>query len=88
MMLSPDCLDRLCKTLTESYSRGIVFGWSLSDMRLFVCNDLMQRYLKRILEDLGSGKPTRSGCPVEAEDINEEKLLKSGQRKTRRSAEV
>ena len=88
MMLSPDCLDRLCKTLTESYSRGIVSGWSLSDMRLFVCNDLKQRYLKRILEDLGSGKPTRSGCPVEAEDINEEKLLSGSHSLDKTMAEI
>lgn len=88
MLLSPDCLDRLCKTLTESYSRGIVSGWSLSDMRLFVCNDLKQRYLKRILEDLSSGKPTLSGCPVEAEDINEEKLLSSSHSLDKAMAEI
>ena len=88
MRLSPECLDRLCKMLTESYSRGIISSWSISEMRLFVCNDLKQRYLRRLLSELSGGKTSVDECPVEVEDINEERLLSSSHSLDKALAEI
>lgn len=71
LSLSPEALDKLCKTVVEGYGKGVLSTWSMDDVRHYVMDSLLSRYQQRVAENYRN----QPDCgEVQPEDIDEARL--------------
>jgi len=68
--LSDKAKDVLAKTVMKGHENGTLSNWRMDDVRRFVADDILPRYIRRTIADISFETP----APLEPGDIDVEKL--------------